>query len=89
MTSETQYRMTFQDIIGLRFTCKECKTVISLPITQKYAPTTCPTCDDFHWFDRQGGEYAQLLEFMSAIRNFQKRSDGAACAIEMATKKPI
>jgi|SRR5580658_2589170 hypothetical protein len=77
MTTQTNQYADLRDILGLRFQCKKCQSVISLPPSQIIGriPHSCVNCER-EWSPHSSREVSEALEMLlGALRTFQRFND--------------
>jgi hypothetical protein len=86
MTTQTKRFIELQDVLGLRFECKECHASLSLPLTKDLNASrlrTCPHCNN-PWLSMMAGPTGgstvegDVTALVDAIKRLDSRFDGSS-----------
>jgi DNA-directed RNA polymerase subunit RPC12/RpoP len=82
MTSRTRHYIDLEDLLGLRFECKNCGTSVDANLNNiSSLPQTCPNCSQ-SWMvkpraDMPGGAaYLRISEFVETYKAMKKELEG-------------
>jgi hypothetical protein len=91
MTIENRQFIELQDIIGLRFTCRNCGAQLRVARADEYGAVVCsclrPHCD-MSWIKDQSLEYLALNKFLSGIEELIEADKGMGASLQLEIKQP-
>jgi len=95
MTSRTRHYIDLEDLLGLRFECKNCSTSIDVGVSHLAGlPLKCPNCDQ-SWMVQPRGDlpgtpaYSLITDFVSTYKAMTKAIEGEFAASKFSLSLEI